>query len=89
MSQASEGDSAFQTPAEGRVRRGFPPSALFGFVFLLALLFGAAYAVGDAVGPVAPGMHRTDGEGGGSGDHGGEPDSGDMGGMDMDHGSGS
>ncbi|WSV08701.1 hypothetical protein OG372_36955 [Streptomyces sp. NBC_01020] len=67
--------------------RWLPPPALFGFVLLLAAMFGLSYAVGQAVGPVAPGMHGTS-SGGGSGGHGGGPDSGDMGGMDMGHGSG-
>lgn len=35
--------------------------ATVGFVVLLALLFAVSYAVGSAVGPVAPGMHRTGG----------------------------
>ncbi|MFJ4466352.1 hypothetical protein ACIP2X_02405 [Streptomyces sp. NPDC089424] len=38
-----------------------PPPALGGFLLLLALVFVVAYAVGSAVGPVAPGMHRPDG----------------------------
>ncbi|MFD7437800.1 hypothetical protein [Streptomyces sp. NPDC059861] len=38
-----------------------PPPALGGFLLLLAAVFVVAYAVGSAVGPVAPGMHRPDG----------------------------
>ncbi|WP_051828292.1 hypothetical protein [Streptomyces bicolor] len=59
------------------------PPALCGFLLLLALLFTVSYAVGSAAGPVAPGMHRS----GTSGDGGGM-DTGDMGDMDMRHGSG-
>ncbi|EME97414.1 hypothetical protein J7W19_04495 [Streptomyces mobaraensis NBRC 13819 = DSM 40847] len=51
-----------------------PYSLLSGFVLLLAALFGVAYAVGSAAGPVSPGMHRT---GGGSAS---EPGSGHNGG---------
>nr|WP_079047787.1 hypothetical protein [Streptomyces hirsutus] len=51
------------------------PPALCGFLVLLVLMFVASYAVGAAVGPVAPGMHSTDrspggGDGGGGTDHG-------------------
>ncbi|WP_411293896.1 hypothetical protein [Streptomyces kunmingensis] len=63
--------------------RWLPPPALLGFVLLLVVMFGLSYAVGRAVGPVAPAMHGT---GAGSGSGGG--DGGGMGGMDMDHGSG-
>ncbi|MFE7430484.1 MULTISPECIES: hypothetical protein [unclassified Streptomyces] len=57
----------------------FPPPALWGFLFLLGVLFAGAYAVGAAVGPVAPGMH-------GPGITGDSP-AGD-GDMPMDHGGG-
>lgn len=63
------------------------PPALCGFLLLLALIFTVSYAVGTAAGPVAPGMHRSgtsgDGDGGGGGMNTGE-----MGDMDMRHGSG-
>ncbi|MEU5092667.1 hypothetical protein [Streptomyces sp. NPDC021356] len=68
-------------------RRRFPALAPAGFVLLLAAMFGVSYAVGDAVGPVAPGMHGTSSSGGGDG-HDGGSDPGGMGGMEMDHGSG-
>lgn len=49
-------------PPAGRAPRALrdllPPPALGGFLLLLALVFVVAYAVGSAVGPVAPGMHR-------------------------------
>ncbi|MFC8714025.1 MULTISPECIES: hypothetical protein [unclassified Streptomyces] len=83
MSQVPEGDSAFPPSDDGRGGRLAPPAALFGFVLLLVLMFGAAYGVGRAAGPVAPGLHGT-----GSGGSGGRGGSGDMGGMTMDHGSG-
>ncbi|AZQ33015.1 hypothetical protein EJ357_05790 [Streptomyces cyaneochromogenes] len=61
------------------------PPALCGFLLLLALVFTVSYVVGTAAGPVAPGMHRsgTSGDGGGGG-----MNTGDMGDMDMRHGSG-
>jgi hypothetical protein len=73
-------------------RKLVPPPALCGFLLLLALMFVASYAVGSAVGPVAPGMHGTGttggrGSDGGTGDTGDTGDSGDMGGMDR-HGGG-
>ncbi|MFE0493616.1 hypothetical protein ACFW2M_02830 [Streptomyces albidoflavus] len=37
--------------------RSVPPPALWGFLLLLAALFVGAYVAGNAVGPVAPGMH--------------------------------
>ncbi|KNB49949.1 hypothetical protein [Streptomyces caatingaensis] len=56
-----------------------PRAALCGFVLLLAALFGVAYAVGSAAGPVSPGMHRS---GGGPASDGGSGDGmGDMPGM--------
>ena len=43
------------------LKRCVPPPALTGFlVLLLLVVFGVSYAVGSAVGPVAPGMHSTD-----------------------------
>ncbi|MFF8866111.1 hypothetical protein ACF08B_29105 [Streptomyces sp. NPDC015139] len=48
-----------------------PPPRLCGFLLLLVLVFSAAYAVGSAAGPVAPGMH---GSGGGGGSGGGTHD---------------
>ena len=70
-------------------RRFAPPSALCGFLLLLALIFWVSYEIGGAVGPVAPGMHHS---GTGSGDSpapqregGGMGDMGGMGGM---HGGG-
>ncbi|MFF5568036.1 hypothetical protein ACFY7Z_25950 [Streptomyces sp. NPDC012623] len=68
-------------------RRRLPAPTLLGFVLLLAVMFGVSYAVGHAVGPVAPGMHGSS-SGGGADGHGDESGSGDMGGMEMDHGSG-
>ena len=66
-------------PAAARPRAVWlPPPALCGFL-LLALMFAASYAVGDAAGPVAPGIHRTgtapgDGTGSGGSGGGGAPD---------------
>ncbi|MEV0261084.1 hypothetical protein AB0I49_07020 [Streptomyces sp. NPDC050617] len=49
-------------------RHNSPYALLAGFALLLAAMFGVAYAVGSAVGPVAPGMHGSGGSGsGGSG----------------------
>lgn len=68
-----------------------PPPALCGFLLLLAVMFTASYAVGAAVGPVAPAMHGTAPSGGAGQDDGGADDpmdagdTGDMGGM---HGAG-
>ncbi|GHC43153.1 hypothetical protein ABZ419_05840 [Streptomyces cinnamoneus] len=46
-------------------RRARPPltpyTTLAGFVLLLAAVFGVSYLAGSAAGPVAPGMHRSDG----------------------------
>ncbi|WP_405999863.1 hypothetical protein [Streptomyces sp. NBC_00829] len=36
------------------------PRALVGFVFLVLALTALSYAVGRAVGPVAPGLHRVE-----------------------------
>ncbi|MDT0490475.1 hypothetical protein RM717_08145 [Streptomyces griseus] len=45
-------------PGYGARAAGFAvPPALWAFLFLLGALFLGAYAVGQAVGPVAPGMH--------------------------------
>ncbi|MFJ5678943.1 hypothetical protein [Streptomyces sp. NPDC093097] len=41
-------------------RRLLPAPSVLGFVALLALLCGLSYAVGSAVGPVAPGLHPAD-----------------------------
>lgn len=65
--------------ADDRRWRFVPPPALCGFLVLLVLVFAASYAVGKAVGPVAPGMHESgtdyrptdEGDGGGGGTHGG------------------
>lgn len=57
-------------------RQHSPAVVLTGFLLLLATVFGVAYAVGAAVGPVAPGLHR---DGGGGGSEGGS--GGGMGGM--------
>lgn len=35
------------------------PPVLLGFIFLLFSLTAVSYAVGRMAGPVAPGMHRT------------------------------
>ncbi|MBC2879295.1 MULTISPECIES: hypothetical protein [Streptomyces] len=58
-----------------------PYSLLSGFVLLLAALFGVAYAVGSAAGPVSPGMHRSDGGGASDPDSGQSGGSGGMDGM--------
>ncbi|MCX4743820.1 hypothetical protein [Streptomyces antibioticus] len=75
-------------PADGTTRRGTPPAALIGFLLLLVLVFAVSYAVGSAVGPVAPGMH----DGGGDTGTGGGDTSGTGGGMEdmpgMEHGGG-
>ncbi|MCL7381259.1 hypothetical protein [Streptomyces sp. 35G-GA-8] len=71
------------------LRRCVPPPALTGFLVLLMVLFGVSYAVGSAVGPVAPGMHSTDTGPQDSSDspRGGDADDmGDMGGMHSDGG---
>ncbi|MFG3407414.1 hypothetical protein [Streptomyces sp. NPDC048142] len=45
-------------PAPGaKTARLVPPPALWAFLLLLGALFAGAHAVGQAVGPVAPGMH--------------------------------
>ncbi|MFD3921218.1 hypothetical protein [Streptomyces sp. NPDC058595] len=65
------------------LKRCVPPPAPTAFLVLLVVVFGVSYAVGSAVGPVAPGMRSTDTgpqdpPGGDTGDSGGM---GDMGGM--------
>ncbi|ATL25634.1 hypothetical protein [Streptomyces formicae] len=90
MDEASGGGRASASPFERRKPRWVPPPAFFGFVLLLAVLFGLSYAVGDAAGPVAPGMHGTS-SGDGAGGHDGGSHGGNTGGMDgmhMGHGSG-
>ncbi|MFJ9539837.1 hypothetical protein ACIRPX_21560 [Streptomyces sp. NPDC101225] len=72
--------------ARAAARRWMPPPALCGFLLLLALVFSVSYAVGSAVGPVAPGLHSTgttEGGGGSDGNGGGMDDMPGMG-----HGSG-
>lgn len=44
------------------VRGVLPPPRFFGFLLLLAVVFAVAYAVGSAVGPVAPDMRGSDPE---------------------------
>ncbi len=51
-------------------RQYSPALMLTGFVLLLGAMFGIAYAVGSAAGPVAPELHRSD-DGGSGGDMGG------------------
>ncbi|MFJ4966496.1 hypothetical protein EES43_02880 [Streptomyces sp. ADI96-02] len=63
------------------IARFVPPPALCGFLLLLGALFAGAYAVGAAVGPVAPGMH-------GPAVTGGSPDGEGDGDMPMNHGGG-
>ncbi|MFJ6483614.1 MULTISPECIES: hypothetical protein [unclassified Streptomyces] len=53
----------YPTPAITALKRWAPPPALAGFVALLIVMFGAAYAVGAGAGPVAPGMRSTEVEG--------------------------
>ncbi|MEU7576938.1 hypothetical protein AB0B50_04950 [Streptomyces sp. NPDC041068] len=65
-----------------------PPPALCGFVLLLVLVFAVSYAVGKAVGPVAPGMHGSVKDSDGGGGHGGSGDTGGMGDMGGMHGGG-
>ncbi|AIA01985.1 hypothetical protein SAZ_07870 [Streptomyces noursei ZPM] len=50
------------------IRRLLPARSVLGFVALLALLFALSYAVGGAVGPVAPGLHPADRPRGGTPD---------------------
>ncbi|MFI6702324.1 hypothetical protein ACIBJC_25745 [Streptomyces sp. NPDC050509] len=71
------------------LKRCVPPPALTGFLVLLMVVLGVSFAVGSAVGPVAPGMQST-----GTGPQdpsdtapGGDTgDMGDMGGMHSDGG---
>ncbi|MFI1648374.1 hypothetical protein ACH4XT_15740 [Streptomyces avidinii] len=44
------------TPAITTLKQWAPPPALVGFLALLICMFAAAYGVGAAAGPVAPGM---------------------------------
>lgn len=62
-----------------KIARALPPPAFWAFLCLLGAVFAGAYAVGQAVGPVAPGMH-------GPGVTGDAPDR--DGEMPMDHGGG-
>ncbi|MFD4946625.1 hypothetical protein ACFVYE_17710 [Streptomyces sp. NPDC058239] len=57
--------------------RWVPPPGLIGFLVLLVSMFAVSYEIGDAVGPVAPGMHSTGTGGGGRSDPHGD-DMGDM-----------
>ncbi|MFJ7414962.1 hypothetical protein ACIQWZ_29790 [Streptomyces sp. NPDC098077] len=41
-----------------KIARALPPPAFWAFLFLLGAVFAGAYAVGQAVDPVAPGTHR-------------------------------
>ncbi|WP_030768655.1 MULTISPECIES: hypothetical protein [unclassified Streptomyces] len=50
----------YPTLAITALKRWAPPPALAGFVALLIVMFGVAYAVGAGVGPVAPGMRSTE-----------------------------
>nr|WP_093896393.1 hypothetical protein [Streptomyces sp. Ncost-T10-10d] len=59
--------------------RWLPPPGLIGFLVLLVSMFAVSYRIGDAVGPVAPGMHSTGTGGGGDGQS--DPHGGDMGDM--------
>ncbi|MHB6905665.1 hypothetical protein [Streptomyces sp. DB-54] len=62
-------------------RRLLPARSVLGFAALLALLFALSYAVGGAVGPVAPGLHPADRPGTGNPEAPGGGDSGGMPGM--------
>lgn len=65
-------------PLRQAVTRLLPARPVLGFLALLVVLGTLSYAVGTAVGPVAPGLRPA----GGSGTGGGAPDGGgDMGGM--------
>lgn len=65
-------------PSIDTQKRGFAvPPVLLGFIFLLFSLTAVSYAVGRMAGPVAPGMHRTGENPGGTG----EPGMSDMHGM--------
>ncbi|MFJ8768773.1 hypothetical protein [Streptomyces clavifer] len=58
--QDGEEHSVEQTTEPGsgmRITRFVPPPALWAFLLLLGVVFAGAYAVGQAVGPVSPGMH--------------------------------
>ncbi|MYZ06804.1 hypothetical protein GT028_05375 [Streptomyces sp. SID2999] len=74
------------SPAEKqRFAGALPPPAVCGFLVLLALVFAGSYLAGASAGPVAPGMHGNGVSRPGTTGHQDGPD---MGGMDMDHGSG-
>ncbi|MEU8827854.1 hypothetical protein [Streptomyces sp. NPDC048636] len=64
-------------------RQHRPAVLLTAFALLLAAMFGAAYAVGATMGPVAPGIRDSGGTGhdGGGGSGGSGDDGGGMGGM--------
>ncbi|WP_326611214.1 hypothetical protein OG949_17860 [Streptomyces scopuliridis] len=68
------------------LKRCVPPPALTGFLVLLVVVFGVSYAVGSAVGPVAPGMHSTDTGPRDPSDSTPGGDTGDMDGMHSDGG---
>ncbi|MCX4852167.1 hypothetical protein [Streptomyces sp. NBC_00893] len=42
---------------EAKAAQFIPSPALWAFLLVLGALFAGAYGVGEAVGPVAPGMH--------------------------------
>ncbi|MEV6567773.1 hypothetical protein [Streptomyces kronopolitis] len=63
-------------PLRRAVTRFLPARPVLGFLALLVVLGTLSYAVGAAVGPVAPGLRPAGGSGGGASDGGG-----DMGGM--------
>ncbi|GGT31869.1 hypothetical protein [Streptomyces chromofuscus] len=47
-------------PAPAAPWNPLPPPALGAFLLLLAAVFVVSYGVGSTVGPIGPGMHRTD-----------------------------
>lgn len=69
-------------PLRQALTRFLPARPVLGFLALLVVLGTLSYAVGTAVGPVAPGLRPA----GGSGSGGGAPDGG--GGMGGMHGMG-
>ncbi|MFJ4006135.1 hypothetical protein ACIPWL_22175 [Streptomyces sp. NPDC090023] len=76
----------FASPAgKSRFAGALPPPALCGFLTLLVIVFAGSYLAGVSAGPVAPGMHGNGVSRPGTTEHQDDPD---MGGMDMDHGSG-
>ncbi|QHC22527.1 hypothetical protein [Streptomyces sp. GS7] len=59
--QRTASPAAARTPARPPFPARFLPARpVVGFLALLALLFALSYAVGTAVGPVAPGLHPAD-----------------------------